>query len=920
MTPPPPVRMVVRFWPGMPDGLKQRKQQDEAGLLGLKGAGLLHLCSLGLPTPEGFILTTQATQLLLHENEQLLAGLASQRRPLSDCVAQMVFPDQLFGELKEAMAWLESRTGSRFGDASSPLLVSIRSGATVSMPGLLETVCNVGLTEETVRSLGQESPQYAFLLDCFRRFLEGWGSARCGIAKQRFRALLESLPSPGQIGSLISEYLKLCPLASDPWQVLKECILSVLLSGLRPNVTEFLRTNYIREPVGQAVIVQRMVFGNLDSKSCSGVVFTRDPSTGDRPENQQGSCLFGQIMMTSQGADVVQDMGEISSIRRLGEVLPDVYEQLGQVCRRLECKTGSVQDIEFTVQSGQLYILQARPAKMAPRAFLRAQLDMVDEGLISKPDALARTDPRQLERALHSTTAGAPTGPVRLIARGRPLVPGFACGRACFDTRKVREFRSRNEPAIFCCQRLLLAHVPIMDVVDGIISSQRNVLSHATLNARFAGRPSIVRASVKIDRHAALLKYGGEGIRPGAVKEGDFLCIDAHRGEIYEGQMEINVLGPADPIAERFCNLLAETGSIRAYAQAEDYETYAIAKQLGADGVANFRSDTLFFRKSINFALCDYVLSVGTAHEEIAKQHLLDRLTKEFLRIFHAIDENYIAIRLCKHTIYEYFPKDPFEVKALARYINTSHRQESAGQPNPNHQDLTRTIRMIRKRKRQLEDYNPIMGRRGVRLATTFPQIYETQIKAILLAMLQSRQQGKEMRVDLLIPFVSVAGELRYVRRLVQRTAETCGGNDLLWDVAPVIEMTGPAFEMEDIASHCNLVVIRSDKLTTSTHHLVREDSGEFLGRYVARGWFFGDPFRVIQRSTERIVQHAVEAAKQANPGIRIMVSGNHCANEYSLRRLLKLGITEVCCPPTMVPVAKLIAAKIKSPASHYAL
>ncbi len=907
---------VLRFYKGMLGGSLESDERLRIACLGVKGGGLLRLCELGMPCPEGFIVGTSATEEFNKLNEEVLSGIDRADTPPGEIIEQLLLPDGLWEAVKEGIHWLEERTERLFGDIDCPLLVSVRSGGTVSLPGLMETVCNVGLTRNMLERLSHSDERRILLLDCFRRFIEGFGSAVLGTGRSRFRAILEAqkLSQAGSLADLIDRYLTISQVPDDPWQALKACIMAVILSARTRQVREFMRINYIQEPLKTAVAVQRMVFGNLDAESGSGVVFSRNPSTGQPAGTPGNTRLFGQIIVQSQGDDVVRDLGEEGAVKDLQSTHPGVCERLTEIARRLELDSGYVQDIEFTLESGKLYVLQARPAKMAPAAFLRAQLDMIEEGIVSDADVIARTDPRQLEQALSAAVTSGPPGSMKPIGKGSPLVPGYATGRICFDIGKVRQFKSKNEPVIFCCDRLRLSHMPVLEVVDGIVSSQKNVLSHATLNARYLGRPSIVKASVTIDPVAGTVRYGGDGMRPGLLREGDTISIDAQRGLIYGDRMEVRVSGVKDPLTLRFCELVKDYSNIKVYAQAEDHETYATAKRLGADGVANFRTDLLFFKKRVNFALCDYVLSVGTPNEPRAREQLHALLEKDFLRIFRTIDENYMAIRLCKHTMYEYFPKERSDVINLAKYIlkNRVSDGSSNGDVGLQSDQVERMVRTIRKQKRRQEDYNPILGRRGVRLATTLPQVYETEIKAILSAMRKMRAEDKEMRVEILVPYISVVGELLYVQELADRIAADCGAADLNYEVVPVVEISGIAFEMDKIACHTNLIVIRSDKLTTSTHHLVREDAEEFLGEYVDRGWFYGDPFRVIQKSTERLVGHAVEAAKRVNPNIRILVAGTHCSNEYSLERLLDLGITEICCPPIMVPVAKLIAAKVK--------
>ena len=907
---------LVRFYQGMPEGYLEGDEQRRIAALGAKAAGLVQLCELGMPCPPGFVIPTSVTDEFNRLNADVLSELDSSNLPPSAVMERLVLPDNLWEGIERGIHWIENNGDLRFGQVARPLLVSVRSGGTISLPGLMETICNVGLTRKMLSQLDEADSRRSFLLDCFRRFIEGYGSAACRIKRRQFREILgdQDRKRPDSLAKAIDEYLTICSIPDDPWLALRRSVIAVMLSARTDEVREFMRTNYIQEPVKTSVTIQRMVFGNLDARSGSGVVFSRNPSTGQPLEAAGKTGLFGQIILQSQGDDVVRDLGEAGSVKDLPSAYPDISRRLAEIARKLESVSGYVQDIEFTIESGKLYLLQARAAKMAPAAFLRAQLDMIEEGIASDPDVIARTDPRQLEQVLSATVTCTRPGAMKLIGEGTPLVPGYATGRVCFNIDEIRQFKSKNEPVIFCCDRLLLSHMAAVEVADGVISSQKNMLSHATLNARYLGRPSIVKARLAIDPVAHIIKYGGNGIRPGVLQQGDIVSIDAHRGLIYEDQMEIRISGIEDPLAERFCELVNRQSDIKVYAQAEDYETYATAKRLGADGVANFRTDVLFFKKSVNFALCDFVLSVGTAEETRARKRLHSLLERDFLRVFQTIDENYIAIRLCKHTMYEYFPKERFDVINLAKYILSARNGEAieAKDVGLSSRQVEKMVRTIRKHKRQQEDYNPILGRRGVRLATTLPQIYEIEIRAILSAMQKVRSENKQMHVEILVPYICVVGELLYVRDLADRVASEFAQAHLHYDVAPIVEISGIAFEMDKLAPHTKLIVIRSDKLTTSTHHIVREDARQFLGAYVGRGWFYGDPFRVIQKSTERIVRHAVEAAKSVNPDIRILVAGTHCSNEYSLRRLLDLGITEICCPPITVPVAKLIAAKIK--------
>ncbi|MBN1593250.1 MAG: hypothetical protein JW941_08420 [Candidatus Coatesbacteria bacterium] len=906
---------IVRFYPGMPQDVRYWDEAARTAILGAKGAGLVRMCELEMPCPQGFIIPTLVTENLNNINADLISSFERGETDQDEVVEKLVLPDELWGQICDGIHWLEERTGKEFGNIDNPLHVSVRSGGTISLPGLMETVCNVGVTGSMLERLDRADERWNLLMDCYRRFIEGYGSAVLGIDRMRFGALLkgQDILSIGRKPSKTGQEPVIKRVPDDHWETLRICVMAVILSAKTPQVKQFMRTNYIRESVKTAVTIQRMVFGNLDRESGSGVVFSRNPSTGKSVNIAGSRRLFGQIIVQSQGDDVVRDLGEESSIKDLESSHPGVCEQLTEFAGRLETDSGYVQDIEFTLESGRLYLLQARPAKMAPSAFLLAQLDMIEEGIASEADVIARTDPRQLEQTLSATVTYGSSGALRVIGQGSPLVPGYASGRICFDVNKVRKYRCANEPVIFCCDKLQLSHIPTLEVVDGIISSQKNVLSHATLNARYLGRPSIVKASVVINPSEGTIRYKANGIRPGVLREGDIVSIDAQRGLIYEDRIDVRVTGVEDPVTQRFCDMVKDYSDIKVYAQAEDNKTYATAKRLGADGVANFRTDVLFFKKRINFALCDYVLKAGTGNEHKALATLRALLEKDFIRIFQTIDENYIAIRLCKHTMYEYLPKDRPDLLSLAEYLIRTNEGPDADSCAPlDRRRVEKMVREIRTMKRHLEDYNPILGRRGVRLATTLPQIYEVELGALFSAMKKIQKEGKMMKVDVLVPFISVVGELLYVRKLADRVAAECGLSALDYVIAPEIEISGIAFEMDKIACHTNLVVIRSDKLTTSTHHIVREDAEAFLGKYVDRGWFYGDPFRVIQLSTERLVRHAVEAAKRVNPDMRILVAGTHCSNEYSLHRLLDLGITEICCPPIMVPVAKLIAAKVR--------
>lgn len=866
------------------------------------------MTGLGFPIPEGFTVTVPACREFYDFNRGVLASCYDGHMPYASLVEALRFPPDVEAEVEGAVEELSRRTGLRFGALPRPLVVSVRSGATVSMPGIMVTLCNVGITEDLLEQAGGPGGPHHHLYDAYRSFLAEYGPLAAGLDPGLFEEPygLWAQSMPDALGQALARYRALVAPPADAMTQILRSLKAVLISANNEKVAEYRRIHYLEGDMGLAVTVQRMVFGNRSERSGAGVLFTRNPTTGALEEAAPGQReLLGQFVPGGQGKDIVNDAARVRPLSYVAESFPDLYAELRRLFFDLEKRQKCIQDGEFTIEEGELYVLQSRRAKTTAQAELRAVVEMEAEGLIGPRDAVRLVNSRQLERILYQQQSREPLEGMEVIGRGEVLVPGVASGRVVFDHAAAERYKARNHTVLFCAPHLRTEDLRTLELVDGVLSAQENLSSHATLITRNIGNPALVRVSLDIDPSGRTLTYRDGNQNLVTLPEGAALTFDADNGRIYRGAAALESSGTEDPLLLRFISFLDTEEAVTVTAQAEDAASFDAARRLGASTIGNFRSDVLFFRRDINFALIDFYFHRDGDRGAAKAGRLQAMLADAFESLFRHLGGGGVSLRLIKHTMVEYFPADPYEVTLLARFL-ARENPEGGG-------DRTRRWeKRVRRERERLFDYNPIMGRRGVRLATSFPEIYPLLIRAIFDAARAAARQGAAVEPEFLVPYVSLVGEFLYVKDMVARLhGETAGRRPVRFRVTPIIEVSGIALELDELARHTDRILIRTDKLTTSTHHLVREDSGEFLGEYVTRRWFHGDPFRILQKSTETLVRTAIDAAKRANPRVRITVAGNHCANEYSLRRLLKLGISELCCPPRMVPLVKLIALNL---------
>jgi pyruvate,orthophosphate dikinase len=865
------------------------------------------MATLGLPVPPGFTVSVKACAGFYDYNRGILSSFYEGHMPYAALVEALRFPPDVEAEIEDAVAELSRRTGRRFGVLPDPLVVSVRSGATVSMPGMMVTICNVGITEELLAEAQGPGGPHHYLYDSYRCFLAEYGPLAAGLDtglfEEPFGVLAQSMPDA--LAGTLQKYRQIFAPPDDALTQIRRSIKAVLISAQSEPAAEYRRMNYIEEEPGLAVTVQRMVFGNRSDRSGSGVVFTRSPTTGERfvraPDQRE---LLGQFVPGGQGNDIVNDSVRVESLESMAERFPEVNKRLGEIFFDLERREKCIQDGEFTIEEGELFVLQSRRAKTTPQAEITAVVRMEEEGLIVPDEAVRLVNSRQLEKIIYRQESREPLDVLERIGHGDVLVPGVATGRIVFDHAAAEGQKSRHHHVIFCAPHLRTEDLRTLEMVDGILVSQENITSHATLIARSIGNPSLLKADLDVDVPNRCLRYRDRNQNPVTLEEGAAITLDASRGYVYRGSAVLEGTDLDDPVLLRFIEFLGEDEAIKVSAQAEDRASFDTAMKLGASAIGNYRSDVLFFKRHINFALIDFYLHRAGPHGADKESRLGEMLAGEFEEVFGFVGSGELSIRLIKHTMVEYFPAEPYEVTLLAEFLSL----ENPGRTG--RKSLRYWESLIRREREKLFDFNPIMGRRGVRLATSFEEIYPLLIRSIFRAVGRVAAKGAAVTPEFLVPYVSLVGEFLHIKDMVTRLAGEAS-RPVRFRVTPIIEISGIALELDELARHTEKILIRTDKLTTSTHHLVREDAGAFLGEYVNRRWFHGDPFRILQKSTERLVRTAIEAAKETNPRVRIMVAGNHCVNEYSLRRLLKLGISELCCPPRMVPLVKLIAKNL---------
>jgi pyruvate,orthophosphate dikinase len=834
-------------------------------LLGGKGIGLAEMTQLGLPVPTGFTITTEACREYMRAGKQI--------------------PEGLDEEVVEHVERLEQKTGKRFGDPREPLLVSVRSGAAVSMPGMMDTILNVGLSDVAVQGLAAATGNPRFAYDSYRRLIQMYGETVDGIDPHRFETELQKLKSScgvshdvdlaaDDLAGLVESFKAIYerdlghPFPQDAREQLRRAIDAVFDSWDTPRAQVYRRAHEIPDDLGTAVNVVQMVFGNKGDRSGTGVAFTRDPSTGEPG-------VFGEFLLNAQGEDVVAGIRTPEPLASMRDRLPDAYDQFVETAKRLEEHYRDMQDIEFTVEDDRLYLLQTRTAKRTAAAALKAAVDMVGEGLITHDEAVARIDPAQLDQLLHPMID--PKADVEVVATGLNASPGAACGKAVFTANRAEELGRGGEAVILVRWETTPDDIHGLIHAQGILTAHGGMTSHAAVVARGMGKPCVAGCeALTVDVEAGRAVLAGHELR-----EGDVLTIDGGTGRVILG--EVPLVPPQ--INEDFQTILKwadDLRRLRVHANADTPEDAAKARELGAEGIGLCRTEHMFMAEDRLPVMREMIMAESEEGRRAALERILPVQQADFEGIFEAMAGLPVTIRLLDPPLHEFLP--PLEEATDER---------------------------MRERIRILHETNPMLGMRGCRLGLIFPEIYEMQVRAIVRASRAVHERsGEAPIVEIMHPLVGFGEELRRLRELTVRTASEEGDIDYL--VGTMIELPRACIRADEIAEHADFFSFGTNDLTQTTLGFSRDDAeNKFLARYLEDDVLERNPFEVLDESgVGDLMRIAVERGRGAKEELKLGICGEHGGEPHSVAFCHRIGLDYVSCSPFRVPLARLAAAQ----------
>lgn len=874
-------------------------------LLGGKGAGLAEMSRIGLPVPPGFTITTEACLAYFRAGRQL--------------------PEGLMDEVREKLAVVEERTGKRFGDPQNPLLLSVRSGAKFSMPGMMDTVLNLGCTPETVEGLARLIGDPRFAYDAYRRFLQMFGNVVLGLRHELFEHALEELKQARGVAldveltaedlrELVRRYRALVeahlgrPFPEDPLEQLTLAIRAVFESWHNPRAVTYRRHHRIPDDLGTAVNVQAMVFGNLGADSGTGVAFTRNPATGEKR-------VYGEYLLNAQGEDVVAGLRTPKPIAELERDLPEAYRQLLDVCALLERHYRDVQDIEFTIERGRLYLLQTRAGKRTAQAAVRIAVDMVHEGLISREEAVLRVDAHEFEKIFHRQVD--PHAPKRVLARGLAASPGAAQGAVVFDADVAAERGRRGERVILVRQETNPNDVHGMLVAQGILTGRGGMTSHAAIVARGIGTPAVVGAeALRIDEARGEFSVNGT-----VVREGDVITIDGNTGEILLGAVPL-----VDPQlggeVEEFLRYADTFRRLGVRANADYPEDARKAREFGAEGIGLCRTEYMFTKAERQSIYLRLIMARTSEERQAALDQLLPLQKEDFKGLFREMAGRPVIIRLFDPPLHEFLPPLEQLVEEIIRIELTG--QESAwlrdqrarlGVPATDPGRLER-LRALRQRVQELREVNPMLGLRGCRLGILYPEINEMQVRAILQAAIELRRdEGTEVIPEIMIPLVGHPNELRVVHQQLAAIAERLvreAGVPVRYLFGTMIELPRAALVADQIAELAEFFSYGTNDLTQTVFGFSRDDAqAKFLAAYIERGIFTEDPFQVLDRQgVGKLMELGTQLGRRTRPTLEVGICGEHGGDPASVEFCHQIGLDYVSCSPFRIPIARLAAAQ----------
>ena len=856
--------------------------KDMRNLLGGKGANLAEMTNIGLPVPRGFTVTTEACTKYYEDGEKLNSSII----------------EEIESKIKE----LEKITGKTMGDTKNPLLVSVRSGARASMPGMMDTVLNLGLNDEVAKGFSEVTNNPRFVYDSYRRFIQMFADVVMGFPKSSFERLFDKIKeeknveydtelTADDLKEVIEiykgEYKKYAnaDFPQDPKEQLIEAVKAVFRSWNNDRAITYRRLNDIPGEWGTAVNVQEMVYGNKGETSGTGVAFTRNPATG---ENK----LYGEYLMNAQGEDVVAGIRTPKSIETLKEVMPECYEEFKKICKILEDHYRDMQDMEFTIEDGKLFMLQTRNGKRTAKAALKIAVDLVNEGMISKEEALLKIEPKQLDQLLHPNFDDASLKAAKVIATGLAASPGAATGKLCFTAEDVIKMHEAGEKDLILA-RLETSPEDIegMNLAHGILTVRGGMTSHAAVVARGMGTCCVSGCGdIIVDEENKTLK-----LKDGTTfHEGDYISLDGSTGNVYGEQIktvEPEISGNFETIME----WADATRKLKIRTNADTPRDALQARKFGAEGIGLCRTEHMFFEEERIFNFRRMITATTLEAREEALEKILPYQRDDFEGLFRAMDGYTVTIRFLDPPLHEFLPHTDEEIKPLA---------ESLGM----------TFEALKNRVESLKEFNPMMGHRGCRLAITYPEIAKMQTRAVIEAAINVQNEGKTVIPEIMIPLVGTVKELKYVKNIVVETANEIikeKGADLKYEVGTMIEIPRAALTADEIAEEAEFFSFGTNDLTQMTFGFSRDDATKFLGDYYKKKILEQDPFATIdQTGVGKLVAMAAELGRKTRPNIHLGICGEHGGDPKSIDFCHRVGLDYVSCSPFRVPVARLAAAQ----------
>ncbi len=854
--------------------------KDMRNLLGGKGANLAEMTNIGLPVPQGFTVTTEACNQYYEDNE--------------------VISDQIKEQIFEKLAELEEKSGKKFGDKENPLLVSVRSGARASMPGMMDTVLNLGLNDEVAEGFAASSGNPRFIYDSYRRFIQMFADVVKGYPKASFERLLDKIKEEKGASydtdltaedmmevtekfKVVYKELAGVDFPQDPRAQLMEAVGAVFRSWNNERANIYRRMNDIPYSWGTAVNVQEMVYGNRGDNCGTGVAFTRNPATG---ENK----LYGEYLINAQGEDVVAGIRTPESIETLATVMPEVYKEFDRVAHILENHYKDMQDMEFTIENGKLYMLQTRNGKRTAAAAIKVAVDLVSEGMISKEEAILRVEPKQLDQLLHPTFKAETLKKAVAIAKGLAASPGAAAGRIYFTAEEVSE-ASKNGPTILVRLETSPEDIQGMNDAQGILTIRGGMTSHAAVVARGMGRCCVSGCGeLTIDEEAKTITTK-DGL---ILKEGDFISLDGSTGAVYEGKLE-SVEPEISGDFETFMSWADATRTLQVRTNADTPRDAAQAKAFGAEGIGLCRTEHMFFEEERIFAVRQMITAETLEQREAALEKILPMQRGDFEKLFEEMDGLTVTIRYLDPPLHEFLPHTDEEIRPLADALGM-------------------TFETLKSRIDSLKEFNPMMGHRGCRLAITYPEIARMQTRAVIEAAINVSKKGINVKPEIMIPLIGDENELLFVKKIVDEEAQKLineSGIELAYEVGTMIEIPRACIIADKIAESAEFFSFGTNDLTQLSYGFSRDDAGKFLNDYYNVKIFESDPFaKLDQTGVGELVKMAVEKGRKTRPNIHLGICGEHGGDPASVEFCHKIGLTYVSCSPYRVPIARLAAAQ----------